>query len=73
MSEKEYVLKTLNYVENAFKYLVGVLSAIVVFLVFNFDGSTVSILASIVAFFCVLGLINCAFLLKKYLRRLRSL
>ena len=41
MSEESYTLKILNYLENAVKYLVGFLSAIVVYLAFNYDGSTV--------------------------------
>lgn len=73
MSEEKYVLKILNYLENAVKYLIGFLSAIVVYLAFNYDGSTVSILASIFAVFCSIGLIQCAFLLRKYLRKLREL
>lgn len=73
MSEKDYVLKTLKYLENAFKYLVGLLSAVVVFLVFNYDGSTISIMATVVVVFCVCGLVYVAYLLKRYLKKLRRL
>lgn len=73
MSEKDYVLKTLKYLENAFKYLIGLLSAIVVFLAFNYDGSTISILATVLVVASVAGLIYTAILLKKYLKKLRRL
>ena len=69
MSEEQYVKKMLKYLENAFKYIIGTLSAIIVYLVFNFDGSVISILASI----CIVTLIFCAIKLKKYLNKLRSL
>ncbi|MGN0902348.1 MAG: hypothetical protein ACI4M9_03610, partial [Succinivibrio sp.] len=62
MSEKEYVSKVLNYIENAFKYLVGVLSSVVVFLVFNYDGTMIQNLAIGVGVFCVVGLVYCAYL-----------
>lgn len=73
MSEKDYVLKTLKYLENAFKYLIGLLSAVVVFLVFNYDGSTISIMATGIVVVCVCGLVYVAYLLKRYLKKLRRL
>ena len=73
MSEKDYVLKTLTYLENAFKYLIGMLSAIVIFLAFNYDGSTISIMAAILVVFCVFGLVFVAYQLRKYLKKLRRL
>ena len=73
MSEEQYVKKMLKYLENAFKYIIGALSAIVVYLFFNFDGSTASILASILGVLFVFALICCSYMLKKYLNKLRRL
>ena len=73
MSEEKYVEKMLGYLENAFKYITGTLSAIIVYLVFNYDGSTLSVLASVLAVICIITLIFCSFMLKRYLNKLRRL
>ncbi len=70
MSEKDHVLRMLTRLENAFKYLIGMLSAIVIFLAFNYDSSAISIMATILVVVCVIGLVYVAYQLRKHLRRL---
>lgn len=75
MSEKDYVERVLKYAENSFKYLIGVLSAVVTFLFFY--GSTLDtlwlIIVMIFGIICVFGMITSALIIRKYLQRYRRL
>lgn len=73
MSEKDHVLRMLTRLENAFKYLIGMLLAIVIFLAFNYDSSAISIMATILVVVCVIGLVYVAYRLRKHLRRLNKM
>ena len=73
MSEEQYVEKTLKYLEKTFNFIITSLTAIVVYLFFNFNWSISVILATIMGVVLVIALICCAFMLKKYLNKLRRL
>lgn len=75
MSEKEYVCKVLQYAENTFKYLIGVISAVVGFLFFSADSLSQLWLVILLLFciICVACLIITTVVIRKFLRKLRRL
>ncbi len=75
MSEKDYVERVLKYAENSFKYLTGVLSAVVTFLFFYGPTLDTTWFSMVVIFglICAFGMILCALIIRKYLQRYRRL